>query len=149
MNNNQQYVVGFLFDESLQRVALIRKNKPEWQKGKLNGIGGKVEYREPIADAMAREFKEETGMSTGGSWSYYAEMDLPDWNVQVFAATGYLDRLKCGDESPEEEKIEIHSVLDVCNGSLAIVENLPWLIRLAIDHLTDGRPDFVEIKYPA
>jgi hypothetical protein len=34
-------VAGFLFRNNDTEVALIRKNKPDWQKGKLNGIGGK------------------------------------------------------------------------------------------------------------
>jgi len=29
-----------------------------------------------------------------------------------------------------------------------MIENLPWLIGLAIDHLQDGRPTFVLVGYP-
>jgi hypothetical protein len=36
-----KYVLGFMFDEELRNVALIRKIKPKWQEGKWNGIGGK------------------------------------------------------------------------------------------------------------
>ncbi len=36
-------VAGFLFDESRERVVLIKKQKPEWQSGRLNGVGGKIE----------------------------------------------------------------------------------------------------------
>ena len=36
-----KYVVGFMFSPDKQFVALIRKNRPEWQAGKLNGIAGK------------------------------------------------------------------------------------------------------------
>lgn len=39
----QTYVCGFLFDRSFENVLLIRKNRPEKQKGRLNGVGGKVE----------------------------------------------------------------------------------------------------------
>jgi 8-oxo-dGTP diphosphatase len=41
-----QYVLGFLFDPSQKDVVLIKKLKPEWQKGKLNGVGGKIEEGE-------------------------------------------------------------------------------------------------------
>lgn len=58
------YVLGFMFSPDLDQVVLIEKNKPDWQKGKLNGVGGKVEDGEPWAEAMAREFKEETGLNT-------------------------------------------------------------------------------------
>ena len=56
------YVAGFLFDEPLENVILIRKNRPKWQAGKLNGVGGKVEAMETNIAAMNREFKEEAGI---------------------------------------------------------------------------------------
>ena len=34
------YTVGFAFSLDRQFVALIRKMRPRWQQGKLNGIGG-------------------------------------------------------------------------------------------------------------
>jgi hypothetical protein len=58
----------------------------------------------------------------------------------------------CGDtfllESPEDEKIErvMLSNIDILRGD--VIENLPWLISLAIDHLNDGRPKFVTAVYP-
>lgn len=60
-----------MFFEDTRRVVLIRKNRPAWMKGRLNGVGGSIEDNESPAEAMAREFKEETGVHT-----------LPDdWNV--------------------------------------------------------------------
>lgn len=58
------YVCGFMFSPTLTQVVLIEKKKPSWQKGLLNGVGGKVEPREEPSYAMAREFKEETGVVT-------------------------------------------------------------------------------------
>lgn len=34
------YVAGLAFSTDLQHVALIKKNRPDWQAGKFNGIGG-------------------------------------------------------------------------------------------------------------
>lgn len=48
----------------LGRVALVEKNRPEWQKGRMNGIGGHIEEGEAPWDAMVREFWEETGCRT-------------------------------------------------------------------------------------
>lgn len=59
------YVAGFLFSENLLSVALIRKEKPAWQKGCLNAIGGKIEENETPFEAMKREFTEEAG--SGGN----------------------------------------------------------------------------------
>lgn len=58
----KRYVVGFMFDETLTKVVLIRKLRPEWQNGLLNGVGGKVEENESPYLAMTREFREETGV---------------------------------------------------------------------------------------
>lgn len=58
----QQYVVGLAVNQGW--VALIRKAKPAWQAGRLNGIGGKVEPGEDPQLAMAREFEEEAGVAT-------------------------------------------------------------------------------------
>lgn len=48
------YVLGFMFDRVGAGVALLRKTKPEWQAGRLNGVGGKVEKSEvPRAGRLA------------------------------------------------------------------------------------------------
>jgi 8-oxo-dGTP diphosphatase len=57
------YVVGFQFNNAGDRVALIKKGRPEWQAGLWNGIGGGVERGESAEQAMEREFQEETELS--------------------------------------------------------------------------------------
>lgn len=52
-----------LFVQSGSAFILTRKQKPAWQKGKLNLPGGKVEANELPEDAAVRELKEETGLS--------------------------------------------------------------------------------------
>jgi 8-oxo-dGTP diphosphatase len=134
------YVVGFMFSEDHQQVALIRKNKPAWQAGKLNGIGGKIESWDANPfDAMLREFEEEAGAVA--SWKHYGRMAGPDWEVECFAAVGDLSTLI----SKTDEKIVIIETLD---NEQETIENLGWLIAAAIDFLEDGRPSFVEATYP-
>jgi 8-oxo-dGTP diphosphatase len=60
MSDYKHWVVGFVF-KNRDEVTLVMKNRPEWQKGKLNGVGGKIEAGETSAQAMRREFKEEAG----------------------------------------------------------------------------------------
>lgn len=48
------YTLGFLFDYGQLNVALIRKTKPKWQAGLLNGIGGHVEENETPATCINR-----------------------------------------------------------------------------------------------
>ncbi len=42
-------------------ILLVLKDRPDWQKGRLNLVGGKVEPNEDVATAALRELKEETG----------------------------------------------------------------------------------------
>ncbi|WP_152633286.1 NUDIX domain-containing protein [Aliarcobacter butzleri] len=58
---NTKYVVGLVFDET-ERVMLIEKKRPDWQKGLLNGVGGEIRINESPIDAMIRECKEESGL---------------------------------------------------------------------------------------
>lgn len=72
-----RYVVGFCFNPSMTHVALIEKLKPEWQKGKLNGVGGKVEDGETAGHAMVREFYEEAGVCIADWLHFHTERFLP------------------------------------------------------------------------
>ena len=55
----KQYVLAFAFTEDKSEIILIEKQKPDWQKGKLNGVGGKVELTDTNeTEAMIREFRE-------------------------------------------------------------------------------------------
>jgi 8-oxo-dGTP pyrophosphatase MutT (NUDIX family) len=56
-----RYVCGFAMGPN--DVLLLTKAKPEWQRGKLNGVGGRVETSDAgLRAAMEREFLEETGV---------------------------------------------------------------------------------------
>lgn len=55
----KSYVLGIVFDYELKEVLLLQRvNEP--YKGKLNGIGGKIEQGEEFLEAMKREMSEET-----------------------------------------------------------------------------------------
>lgn len=146
-----KYVVGFMFNPDLNRVAVIRKSKPEWQRGKLNGPGGKIEGGESAALAMVREFQEETGyVTTQTEWAHFADMeggandDGGSFYVAYFATFGLLEQLK----SCEAEPVEILNLAELHVLREDVVENLPWLVSMALDRLRDGRPHFAAIQYP-
>jgi 8-oxo-dGTP diphosphatase len=40
----------------------VLKDRPAWQKGRLNLVGGKVERGESVSEAACRELKEESGI---------------------------------------------------------------------------------------
>ena len=149
MKTQVRYVVGFMFSSDRTCVALIRKQKPTWQYGKLNGIGGKVEPMEEIKPAMVREFREETGCeTTPDQWFHFLEMSGTEnaFRVDFFTTFGDVTRLT----SMESEKVEVIRTeeINVLRGFQDMVENLPWLIALALDYLHDGRPTFVVASYP-
>lgn len=147
---NIQYVAGFLFDESRTIVALIRKNKPQWQRGKLNGIGGKIDPGETPLEAMVREFREETGCETRHfAWSHFLTMNGTDgaengeWSVHFFTAAGDLSLVN----TVEDEVVEKVLIETVTPLRADMIENLSWLIPLALDHFNDARPSFVVATY--
>lgn len=138
----QNYVVGFAFSADSSKIVLIRKNRPAWMAGKLNGVGGKIEAGEEAVDAMVREFVEECGVETMVSdWHYFMKIFGRDGDVhcyrifddKVLSATTLLD-----------EEVEIIDVsLDVIRAEG--MGNLAWLTGIALD---ENQPHFfVEANY--
>lgn len=125
-NTRQEYVLGFLFDEERKKVALIKKNRPDWQAGFYNGIGGKVEAGEAAFDAMIREFEEEAGLHVP-TWNRLCRMMSKDWYVYVYWGIGDLTSLK----SLTDEPVSIWEIYEI--NELNVVSNLRWLIPMALD----------------
>lgn len=136
MEEITKYVAGFFFDENADRVWLIKKNKPSWQKGLLNAIGGKIEEGETPYQAMMREFIEETGHNPYGIWTQYATIKGKDWEVNFFYvfATTHDEFLK--PTTTTDEVIEWKKIEDV--PKIRTISNLPWLIELALDTAING-----------
>jgi 8-oxo-dGTP diphosphatase len=133
MSTIQKYVCGFYFDKGFKQVVLIWKNKPAWQKGKLNGVGGKIEAGELPITAMRREFYEETGI-LHNEWRDLIILEGQDWRVHFFCAIGKVNEFEYAKTQEEEEvaKIEVQRFL-ACEYDH--IENLMWLIPMAIHKL--------------
>ena len=77
------YVLGFLFVKG--QVVLISKLRPDFQAGKLNGVGGHIEPGETPNQAMAREWFEETG-ERRENWDKFCSLELSDCVIYCFRA---------------------------------------------------------------
>jgi len=124
----KDYVVGFRIDRESQKVLLIEKQKPEWQKGLYNGIGGKVEAGESPAKAMVREFEEETGMLVE-DWEHTVLLFGKKFSVSFFRSFGSVDEAK----TTTDEKVLSLFLADFA--LFPIIPNLAWLIPLQLDNI--------------
>jgi 8-oxo-dGTP diphosphatase len=136
------YVCGFAFDTE-NRVAVVQKKRPEWQKGLYNGIGGKIEPGETSLRAMAREFEEETGVGIHISrWKMFHREKWINGNSVDFYAVG----LKPGEvpRSVTDETIQMLHWHTYTHQQLPLnhpmMYNLPYLIPMAWIHLY-GSPE--------
>lgn len=128
----RQWVVGFLMDLDVERVVLIRKNRPAWQAGKLNGVGGKVEEGESPITAMRREFEEETGVAFL-DWHHFASLTWEEGVVHFFRGFAAWSVLEACSTMTDEwvERHRIHSLSAPGPGLANVTPNLLWLIPLA------------------
>lgn len=120
-----RYVVGFMFNPAENAVLLIRKTHPDWQKGKLNGVGGRIEDDETPAEAMQREFTEETGI-THSDWRQFCVLgDARKWQIHFFSAVGLIAKAK----AMTDETVEIVPAMAL---PFDTIPNLKWLIPMAL-----------------
>jgi len=126
-----QYVIGFLLERPSERVLLVRKNKPTWQRGLLNGIGGKIEPNETPMAAMHREWAEEVGDGKMLPWRYFAQMTSSRSLIDCYAAEcNHLPR-DSGFNDVGEEFATVH--LSEIGLRRDCIRNLKWLLPLAFD----------------
>jgi len=121
----ERYCVGFMFSPYMEVVALIRKKRPEWQAGLLNGVGGRLREGETPLEGMRREFREEAGVAWD-EWMPLARLDFPEATVWFFWARGGCV-WECRTQT--DEAVSIHRTRDVQD--LDLVPNARWLIPMA------------------
>ena len=127
MSNPVEYVAGFVFDKSHERVILIRKNRPTWQAGRLNGVGGHIEPGESSLEAMRREFEEESGCDLD-QWSAFATIKGPWGSVEFFRI--FTDDAFNLVYSRTDEHIEKYRIAELPWDQC--IPNLSWLIPLGL-----------------
>ena len=128
------YVLGVVLDLERNKAWLIEKRRPEWQCGKLNGIGGHVEPGEAPLAAMQRECYEESGYDTG------------DWvNVGVLEGNNFVINVYYTLVNPEvklrtatDENIHLVDMYKVMTIGSRGVEHLPLCLGLCLAHIQTG-----------
>ena len=130
-----KYVLGFLFDEKENNLVLIRKLKPDFLKGMLNGVGGKIESHETPLEAIEREFREETGLNIAWEqWQHKLSLTKDnEYFLYIFKAnTPNL----IGASTREKEEVGIYALSSVLHPAnyLNIVPNLKWIIPMLRDN---------------
>jgi 8-oxo-dGTP diphosphatase len=129
----KEYVAGFLFKDSPTSglsVVLIEKKRPAWQKGLLNGVGGKIEKAESMYDAMVREFREETGLLVY-NWRLFCTLyssDFSSWRVFFFSSYVPGRNYRALQQMTDEQVSWYDS--DEVN-RLRTIDNLRWLVPMA------------------
>lgn len=132
----RRYVVGFPFNTEKTQVALIRRTKPDWQKGKLNGWGGHIEDddQDPFR-AMLREFSEETG-GIIAPWTYRGL--VVGWRFRLWVYSCITDLSALPEKTDVDMPVEIWS-LDTLfasmhrHGFTGAIPNLKYLIPMSLD----------------
>jgi 8-oxo-dGTP diphosphatase len=137
-----RYVVGFAFTKDREYVLVIKKLRPDWQKGLLNGIGGKIEPGETPIEAMKRECMEEAHVEL--DWIHKGVMrginnDGADFECHLFYS---YDNNVIHYTQVEDEELSVMKWNDVL--TLPHINNLSFLIPYG--RCKDGS-DFITIEY--
>lgn len=125
-----KYTVCFIFSKCRRKVCLILKEKPNWQKGRYNGIGGKQEKGETTEETCIREVKEEIGL----------DIQLTSANAvcNILVADGQDTRVfffryfLLSHQLPHQCEQETIQWFDVNNLPPNMIVNLNWLIPMAL-----------------
>lgn len=131
-------VVGFVFDDRFNNVLLIQKQKPDWQCGYFNGIGGKCKENEPPRLAIARETYEETTMDIEpAAWTHFLTLHTggkPETAPEVEICFFFVAVERCVLTSARSETKEQLLIIPRNNvPHYKTVPNLQWMIPLAVN----------------
>lgn len=138
--SRKPYVLGFIVCLESNEVLLIKKTKPQWQAGYLNGIGGKIELTDDgdweRADvAMSREAEEECGVGIKPEeWQLFAEMSSDNWVVWCYITAVKHDQFKTA-VTKEAEEVVVVNLSNVTWQNYKLLGNIAWLVNMGLDKL--------------
>ncbi len=124
----KHFVLGLIYNRNKSHVLLVKKKRPDWQAGRVNGIGGKIEVDETPLQAMNREASEETHY--GFTFEHFLTFVCPGGTVYVFKAICPTAEITF--EQVEDEVLFISPVKDL---PLNLMSNVRWIIPISISNL--------------
>ena len=131
----QEYVCGFMVTGLTLDVdfgVFIQKNRPAFQAGLWNGVGGKIERFEPPLAAMVREFTEETGCKTNASdWQHTISLRGSNFVVHYYRnlqPDGFPDITSITDEP-----VAVWQLRQLLNEA-PILDNMRWILPLTLSN---------------
>lgn len=110
------------------KVIVIRKNRPDWQAGKLNFPGGKIEASETPVQATVRELWEETGVAVTELALRPVVQMVRDGDFEIFVFALDVPTMPAVASMTDEQV----SVIDASElDSPKCLDSLSWLYGLA------------------
>jgi len=130
VSKKTEYTLAFAFDEGGRNVALILKDHPDWQKGRANGIGGKVEPGETPFETNRREFLEEAGVDLV-CMENFATLACDSHNSLLHCYTAALTRDEFARIRPMTDARILFMPLTHLLSDPRPLSNVPWLVVMA------------------
>lgn len=127
------YSLGFIFNKELDKVLLIKLNKPgQWNHELINGVGGKFNFSENFKQCMVRECEEETGLNIE-DWNYIGNFCKDEeFNVYTFYSIIESSNAKINWQCPEGF-LQWYNINDL--NKLSLVENAKWMILYCLQKI--------------
>lgn len=135
----KKYTIGAFFNSDFTHVLLIKKIKPDWQKGKLNFPGGSLEVGESPEQCISREFQEETGLKVAPEeWKNIGIIES-QVGYEVYFLAAVWDEKKHGEAKSITEEIVDWEEVD--NLPYKCISNVRWLVPFAVNYFCQGNVD--------
>jgi 8-oxo-dGTP diphosphatase len=120
------FVLALLFGADRKQVVLMRRTRPAWQAGRVNGLGGRIKDGESAREAARREVREESGVDVA-EWIEVLVWEDVEYRMHVVRAMSELAR---GARTMEDQEVFL---ADVDALPANVIDNLRWLVPLALD----------------